>query len=78
MVGTRTTFTDEQAPCGRTIGGHQYREEDEHGLIIDVQEFGCGCRASRHEYHDGSFHTQVVRHDKKKRVVDDFGPEHAV
>ncbi len=78
MVGTRTTFTNEQAPCGLTRDGHQYREEDDQGLIIFVQEFSCGCRTSRHEYHDGSFHTQVVRHDKRKNVVDDFGPQHAV
>ena len=25
---------------------------------------------------DGSIHTQVVRHDKKKAVSDYFGPEH--
>ncbi len=78
MVGTRTTFTNEQTPCGQTADGQQYREEDEQGLIIFVREFNCGCRTSRHDYHDGSFHTQVVRHDKKKNVVDDFGPQHAV
>ena len=76
MVGTRTNFTGELAPCGRTVDGEHYREEDEQGLIIYVQHFECGCRASRHEYHDGSIHTQVMRHDKKRLISDDFGPEH--
>ena len=76
MVGMRTTFVGLIAPCGRTVDGEHYREEDEHGLIIYFQHFDCGCRASRHEYHDGSFHTQEVRHDKKKVAIDDFGPEH--
>ena len=75
MVGTRTSFTGELAPCGKTVDGEHYREEDDHGLIIYVQHFECGCRSSRREYHDGSIHTQVARHDKKI-VSDDFGPEH--
>jgi hypothetical protein len=76
MVGTRANFVGQEAPCGRTVDGEHYREEDDHGLIIYVQHFQCGCRSSRHEYHDGSIHTQVVRHDKKKAVSDYFGPEH--
>jgi len=76
MVGMRANFVGQEAPCGRTVDGEHYREEDDHGLIIYVQHFQCGCRSSRHEYHDGSIHTQVVRHDKKKAVSDYFGPEH--
>jgi hypothetical protein len=76
MVGTRTNFIGELAPCGRAVDGEHYREGDDQGLIIYVQHFECGCRTSRHEYHDGSIHTQVLRHDKRKVVNDDFGPEH--
>src|SRR6266540_3909329 len=34
MVGTRTNFTSEQAPCGRTVAGEHYRDTDDAGLLI--------------------------------------------
>jgi hypothetical protein len=75
MVGIRTQFISEQAPCGRTIHGEHYRDDDDEGLVIYDQHYACGCRTIRHEYHDGSIHTKAVRHDGKV-VSDDFGPEH--
>jgi hypothetical protein len=74
MVGRRTQFTSELAPCGRTVDGEHYRDEDEHGLIIYDQHYACGCRRIRHEYHDGSIDTKAIRHDGK--AVRDFGPDH--
>jgi len=75
MVGTRTAFTSEAAPCGRTVDGEYYHEEDEQGLIIYVRRYACGCRASHYEYHDGSIYFQALRHDGKV-VSDEYGPEH--
>jgi hypothetical protein len=75
MVGMRSQFTSELAPCGRTVDGEHYRDEDEQGLVIYDQIYACGCRRIRHEYHDGSIDTKSIRHDGK-RVRDDFGPDH--
>ena len=65
MVGTRTGFSAETAPCGRTVAGEHYRDTDEAGLVITDEYYNCGCRTIRHEYHDGSIHTRVIRHDGK-------------
>ncbi|GAA2883685.1 hypothetical protein GCM10010517_46960 [Streptosporangium fragile] len=65
MVGTRTRFTAEKAPCGSTVDGEYYRDDDEQGLIIRDEYFACGCRRVRHEYHDGSIQVSAVRHDGK-------------
>lgn len=75
MVGTSIRFTSEKAPCGKTVDGEHYRDEDAQGLLIHEQFFACGCRRTRQEYHDGSFHTTAVRHDGRV-LADDFGPEH--
>ena len=44
MDGRRTTFAAELAPCGKTVGGECYREDDGEGLVIYDQVFTCGCR----------------------------------
>ena len=44
MVGTRIRFTSELAPCGKTVDGEHYRDEDDEGLVISDQYFACGCR----------------------------------
>lgn len=75
MVGTRMRFTSQQAPCGKTVDGDNYRDEDAQGLYIDDQYYSCGCRRTRQEYHDGSYHAAAVRHDGKV-LMDEFGPEH--
>ena len=35
---TSTRFTDEKAPCGRTVGGDRVRDQDEDGFVVDDQE----------------------------------------
>jgi hypothetical protein len=63
MVGTSVSFEREQAPCGKTVDGTRHREDDDQGLVIDDFFYACGCRRTRHEYHDGSVRSTVVRHD---------------
>lgn len=65
MVGTRTQFTEEQAPCGKLRDGSRHREDDAAGLVIDDVTYDCGCRRTRHEFHDGSVRIRSVRHDGK-------------
>jgi hypothetical protein len=81
MVGIRTTFEAELAPCGRTVGGEGYRDDDEEGLVIYDQYYFCGCRRTRHEYHDGTVTTTATRHGRRRghgRLVSDEHPEHPV
>jgi hypothetical protein len=75
MTGTSTSFKSAQAPCGRIVDSEQYQVEDEQGLVSDHLYFACGCRSIRHEYHDGSAHRMVVRHDGKV-VMDELVAEH--
>lgn len=75
MVGTRTRFTSERAPCGKTVDGENFRDEDTQGLFIYEQYYSCGCRRTRQEYHDGSYHIVAVRHDGKV-LMDEAGPVH--
>jgi len=75
MVGTKTRFTNEEAPCGRIVDGEQYKDRDDEGLMILVDYYACGCRRTRHEYHDGSVQTRAIRHDGHK-VKEPFGPDH--
>jgi hypothetical protein len=74
MVGTRSNFTSEQAPCGKQVGGQHYRDRDDDGLVIYDQHYDCGCRRSRHQYHDGSIRESTVRHDGKV-LLDGPGPD---
>jgi hypothetical protein len=71
MVGTRIRFTSEQAPCGKTVDGERYRDDDDEGLVISDHYYACGCRTTRHEFHDGSIQVKAIRHDGKV-VVDEF------
>jgi hypothetical protein len=75
MTGTRRRFTGENAPCGGQGDGEHFMDDDGYGLLIRDQYFDCGCRRIRHEYHDGSIHTSVVRHDGK-RVMEPTEPDH--
>jgi hypothetical protein len=74
MVGMKDGFAGEVAPCGKQVGGEHYRDRDDEGLVIYDQVYACGCRRTRHEYHDGSMRETAVRHDGKV-LVDDPGPE---
>lgn len=62
-MATTTRFRKELAPCGRVTEGDHYRDQDDDGLIIDRMSYACGCRSTRHEYHDGSISRRVIRHD---------------
>ena len=64
-MATRTRFAGELAPCRRVVSGEHFRDQDDEGLILDVLHFDCGCQSLRTEYHDGSVHSRVVRHDGK-------------
>ena len=76
MVGYRSAFDPEQAPCGRTVGGDCYRDMDGEGLVVFDVFYLCGCRRTRHEYHDGTVTTQVIRHGRRKKVLSDEHSEH--
>lgn len=63
MTAVASRFEARLAPCGRECAGEEYRTEDLHGLTTDEIRFACGCRTSKEEFHDGSVHRMVVRHD---------------
>ena len=63
MVATHTSFTRQQAPCGRVVDGATFQDRDEETLLTLEVDFSCGCRSIRHEYHDGSVSQRIVRHD---------------
>jgi hypothetical protein len=67
MVGKRSMFTAEPAPCGKVVGGECYRDDDGFGLVVYDQYYTCGCRRSRHEYHDGTVTTTSTRHGRRGR-----------
>lgn len=75
MTGTRTHFTKERAPCGRVVDGDRSQEDDFEGLRFDDLRYACGCRESRHEFHDGSVRIRTVRHDGKV-LLDEHSGDH--
>lgn len=75
MVGTKTHFKAEQAPCGRTVPGDHYEDRDDFGLLMRDEFYDCGCRRIHHEYHDGSTEVEVIRHDHKP-YLPEVGPDH--
>ena len=78
MVGFRRTFDPEAAPCGKIVGGDVYRDNDGEGLVVYDLYYTCGCRRTRHEYHDGSVNTQAIHHGRRHRLVSDEHSEHPV
>ena len=77
MVGTRTDFTGERAPCGkRRVNGHRYHEEDGAGIVCNDVVYSCGCRETVHEFHDGSCRTRIIRHDGRI-LLNQLSAEHA-
>jgi hypothetical protein len=78
MVGYRATFAAELAPCGAIVGGECYREGDGMGLVVYDQYYACGCRRTRHEYHDGTVTTTATRHGGHARLVLEEYSEHPV
>ncbi len=75
MTITNDSFKSEKAPCGRLEDGVRHQDRDDECLLTDDLVYACGCRVTRHEYHDGSFSRKVVRHDGKV-LVDRLNAEH--
>jgi hypothetical protein len=78
MVGRRATFAAELAPCGKILGGELYRDDDGEGLVVHVQQYTCGCRRTRHEYHDGTVTTSSIRHGRRHKLISEERSEHPV
>lgn len=74
-MATRTSFTEEAAPCGRVAGGVRYSDRDDEGLVVEHLHYACGCQNLRDEFHDGSFHRRVVHHNGKVLVDEEFRGE---
>lgn len=62
-MATRTQFTSEIAPCGKTAAGELYRDRDDDGLLVEHLYYSCGCKSLLDEFHDGSTHRRVVHHN---------------
>jgi hypothetical protein len=75
MTATISRFDAQRAPCGHQYGGERSTTEDLQGLITEEVRYSCGCRSSREEFHDGSVHRTVVRHDGKILVDEEFRGE---
>ena len=71
MATASNRFSNQPAPCGRSVDGESFQDRDEEVLLTDALNYACGCRSIRHEYHDGSMSEKVVRHDGKV-LVDEF------
>jgi hypothetical protein len=69
MVGKRAAFEPELAPCGKTVGGDSYRDADGEGFAVFVRYYECGCRRTRHEYHDGSVTATAVKHGRRRGKI---------
>jgi hypothetical protein len=78
MGGKRERFPAELAPCGRTVDGELYCDDDQEGLVMYDQYYSCGCRRTSHQYHDGSVTTRAIRHGRKHKVIHDEHTEHPV
>jgi hypothetical protein len=76
VIGTRTPFTSERAPCGKQVSGTRYFEDDGSGIRCDDAKYDCGCQSISHQFHDGSTRTRVTRHDGKL-LVNELSAEHA-
>jgi membrane-bound inhibitor of C-type lysozyme len=63
MALSNASFTSQRAPCGQNVDGESYRDQDEDVMVTEELDYACGCRTIRHEYHDGSVSSKVVRHD---------------
>jgi hypothetical protein len=75
MPAATTHFTHEAAPCGRTVSGDHFQDQDEQCTLSDEWFYACGCKTIRHEYHDGTVSRNVLRHDGHV-LVDELMAEH--
>ncbi len=74
-MATTTSFTSENAPCGRVVDGVRYRDTDEDGLRVEHINYACGCRSYLDDFHDGSVTRRVVHHNGKVLVHEEFRGE---
>ena len=63
MTVTDSSVQSLEAPCGRMVGGQRHQDRDDECVVTDDFRYDCGCRRTRHEYHDGSFSRVVVHHN---------------
>ena len=70
-----TSFRSQQAPCGRIVDGETYEDQDQETVLTREQDYACGCRSIRHDYHDGTMSRKVVRHDGTVLVDEMLGSE---
>jgi hypothetical protein len=75
MPATTIPFKSQKAPCGRIVDGETYEDQDLETLLTQELDYACGCRAIRHEYHDGSVSNKVVHHDGHVLVDNMFSAE---
>ncbi len=72
MTAETTSFNGQRAPCGQIVDGERYLDRDEECVITDHTSYACGCRQTRHEYHDGSLSRLVIHHNGKVLVDELF------
>jgi hypothetical protein len=65
VTATISRFDATAAPCGKHKPGERCHDEDDEGLVTEEITFECGCKVTREEFHDGSFHTMTVDHHGK-------------
>ncbi len=75
MAAITTHFTKQKAPCGHTAEGDRHVETDDDGFAYDDLTYSCGCRESRHIYHDGCVRIRTIRHDGKV-LTDEHSGDH--
>jgi len=63
MTIENSTFSSSRAPCGRIVDGERHQDRDDECVLTDDYAYHCGCRRTRHEYHDGSFRLLIVHHN---------------
>ena len=75
VVATRTSFTEEVAPCGKVMAGVRYTDRDDDGMVVEHLHYACGCQDFRDAFHDGSVHTRVVHHNGRVLVDEELRGE---
>ncbi len=75
MTATISRFDAKLAPCGNQHGGERYLSEDQQGLVTEELRYSCGCRVTKEEFHDGSVHRMVVKHDGRVLVDEELRGE---
>jgi len=44
-------------------------------MVFDDVNYDCGCRKIRHQFHDGSVRSRVIRHDGRV-LLNELSAEH--